>query len=137
MRNQRLREELGQRTRNCILDAHVGVKWNENLDHIYSAARRIAPAIVSNTNDAPTTNPVDIRLICISANSGISRETDDILREDVGLLPLSQRIGSWTSMPHRQLRILLRFVLFEWLRHRRRGLMPWKPRKLNREVVVG
>lgn len=137
MRDQSLREELGQRTRNSILDAHVGPKWNESLDEIYSTAAGIALAVIcTDKNDSPTMDPVDIRLICISANSGISRETADILREDVGLLPLSQRVKLWTKLPRRQLRVLLRFVLFEWLRHCRRKWMPWKRRALNQEVVV-
>jgi len=130
------RAVIGESTRSRILEAHLGKTWNDQLESAYSAAATITPAALGSKKDLPSTSSVDVRLVCVSANSGTSRDIAEILREDVGLLPLSQRLKSWSFQPNRRLSSLFRFVFLEWLRQSRRGWMLWKRRKISDETVV-
>jgi hypothetical protein len=129
--------QLGEKTRQEILGAHVGKGWIEALNHIYSAAGTILPvAVPLNGSDVSQVSSLDLRIACISAKSGMTRDVDQILRDEVGLLPLSQRLKQWGRQPNRRLTLLPRFLLSEWIRENPRRWISGKKRRVSHEELV-
>jgi hypothetical protein len=137
IQNTEARSKLGRRTRELIQQAHVGLGWNEALESVYSRCSAIEPMKHGVTAiDVSRADSLDIRLVSIFEKAGMSRDINQIVRDDAGLLPMSERLKLWMSRPHRHLGLLPRFMTSAWTRTALRQRLSWKKRRISQDALV-
>lgn len=110
-----LRLNIGKKTRNEILNAHAGKNWLGYLEHAYSSAAKVGnPVLQPYCPEASRAEYLNDRLVCIYDHQGTSRQIEEIVHSEIGVLPCVERLRLWLSMFHCRPDLLVRFALSEW-----------------------
>ena len=122
--DERLRERLGEQTREQILKEHTRDKWLESLQAVYDLARS-----VGRLEDKPLTTDrmfvgePDVFMQSIHDEDRRAESTDTLIQLNLPLIPLRQRLRLWLDLArHRRLQRIGRYgpmvhLLPAWLTH--------------------
>ncbi len=119
--NAPLRERIGQATREKIAAIHAGSAWNRFLEDVYEGGTQGAPRSTA-CHASRSTTELDVTLAQVYASAGLSRELPQMIRNHLGLFPVSERLSLWREFFDRTARDLFGFLLPDWQKTRIRLL---------------
>lgn len=107
------RLEVGRRTQRAILDLHTGSEWRAAVADVY----RLAAQLEGRPSLSPVerrTTELDRRVDAVMALTGYSEGLSGALRDQLALLPMTQRIKSAASLVRVGTKPRLRHFAPEW-----------------------
>jgi hypothetical protein len=136
--NPEMRSQLGERARKTIISTHMGESWRLSLDNIYADSGRISRAAIRSkeVDVSHHCGQLDVRLVHLYERHAMSRNLNETIRDEAGLLPFFHRLGLWSAKPNRRLSFLPRFLLSEWTRTRLRRWLSGNKRAISQEALL-
>lgn len=107
------RTELGEATRQAIRQTHTGDGWRSSVEGLYAFASR--SGVPSSVGPAPqSTGPLDQMVDLIMARTGYGDGPSGAVRDNLGLLPLRERLAAWPQLVRDGTPPSTRHLLPEW-----------------------
>ncbi len=108
------RAQIADRTRQDILNTHVGKGWIGSLKRVYAMAGTKSAAELSPDNkDVPEAGILDVWLVSVYSQLAVSHDVAYVLFYGAGLLPFLQRLTLWVKRFGCRPALLPRFLFSE------------------------
>lgn len=121
--NPEWRADLGARTRHSIVATHCEPSWKHFVEDLYlGGVDRYSHTNSSRVDALRQITELDKLLMKVFAASGLSREFGAIVRDNIGLFPLRERLKIWKEILGYEWRFLPGSILADWQKARIKSL---------------
>jgi hypothetical protein len=108
------RRDVGERTRHAIHDTHTGEGWRDAVIGLYEFAARMDVPAAAGAAERQT-GQLDLLVDRVMEQTGFSEGAPGAIRQQLGLLPVGQRIAALNRLARARARFSARDVISEWL----------------------
>ena len=115
------RSYLGASVQRAIVETHEGDGWRASVSSLYEAAAGLDPPTMIGVAKRGT-GPLDVLVDLVMTETGYGQGVSGAVRDNLGLLPFSQRIAAWTRLARDSTSPSARHLVPEWLLT---WLAPW------------